>query len=53
MKHARPIKTGKKGEQRIFYHCKNYTHNFKPQELKISFQKNQIVLFVDLVNQAF
>ena len=53
MKHAPPIKTGKKGEQRIFYQCKNYTHSFKPQELKMSFQKNQIVLFVDLVNQAF
>ena len=53
MKNARPIKTGKKVEQRIVCRCIDYTHNFKPQEIKMSFQKNQTALFVDLVNQDF
>ena len=30
---------------------KGYTDNFKPQEVKMSLEKNQTVLFVDLVNQ--
>ena len=53
MKNARPIKTGKKVEQRIVYRCIDYTHNFEPQKINISFQKNQTVLFVDLLNQDF
>ena len=31
--------------------CKDYTDNFKPQ--KKSLEKNQTVLFVNLVNQEF
>ena len=33
--------------------CKDYTDNFKPQEIKMSLDKNQTVLFVDLVNHDF
>ena len=33
--------------------CKDYTDNFKSQEVKMSLDKNQTVLFVDLVNQDF
>ena len=36
--------------------CKDYTHNFKPQVVKITNkarEKNQTVLFVDLINQDF
>ena len=29
------------------------TNIFKPQELKMSLEKNEIVLFVNLVNQDF
>ena len=43
----KPIKTGKG------VGCKDYTDNFKPQELKMRLEKNQIVLLVDLVNQDF
>ena len=36
--------------------CKDYTDNFKPQEVKMAnrvFRENETVLFVDLVNQDF
>ena len=31
----------------------DYTDNFQPQEVKMSLEKNQTVLFVDLANQDF
>ena len=36
--------------------CKDYNHNFKPQEIKMTnkvLRENQTVLFVDLINQDF
>ena len=50
------IKTRKTGKEIETTYClgwKDYTHNFKPQEVKITnkvLKKNQTVLFIDLVN---
>ena len=48
------IKTRKTGKEIETTYClgwKDYTHNFKPQEVKIKcLKKNQTVLFIDLVN---
>ena len=50
------IKTRKTGKEIETMYClgwKDYTHNFKPQEVKITnkvLKKNQTVLFIDLVN---
>ena len=46
-------KTGKELGTTYSLGCKDYTHNFNPQEVKMSLEKNQPVLFVDLVNQGF
>ena len=46
-------KTGKELGTTYCLGCKDYTHNFNPQEVKMSLEKNQPVLFVDLVNQGF
>ena len=32
----KPIKTGKKIGTTYFLGCKDYTHNFKPQEIKMT-----------------
>ena len=48
-----PTKTGEKSGTMYCLGCKDYTDSFKPQELKLSFEKNQTVLSVDLVNQDF
>ena len=32
----KPIKTGKKIGATYFLGCKDYTHNFKPQEIKMT-----------------
>ena len=62
MKNARSniklIKTGKKIGTAYCLGCKDYTDNFKPQEIKmrnkvLREKSNQIVLFVSLVNQDF
>ena len=45
------IETGEKSGVTYWLGCKDYTDNFKPQELKITSEKNQTVLFVDIVNQ--
>ena len=58
MKNARskikPIKKLEKIETTYCFGCKDYTDNFKPQEIKM---KNKVlretVLFVDLINQDF
>ena len=52
----RPIKTRKEIGTTYYLGCKDYTNNFKPQEVKITkrcLEKNETVLFVDLVNQDF
>ena len=51
----KPIKTGKKVGITYCLGCKDYTDNFKSQEKKkIKYlEKNQTVLFVNLVNQDF
>ena len=46
----KPIKIKKTWNHALF-RGKDYTDNFKPQ--KKSLEKNQTVLFVDLVNQEF
>ena len=51
------IKTGKKLGTTYCLGCKDFTHNFKLQEVKMTNktlrQINQTVFFVDLVNQDF
>ena len=42
---------GNKGGTTYCLGCKDYTDNFKPQEVKMSLEKNQTMFFVDLVNQ--
>ena len=61
MKNTQPkiklIKTGKKLGTTYCLGCKDFTHNFKLQEAKLTNkilrEINQTVLFVDLVNQDF
>ena len=61
MKNTQPkiklIKTGKKLGTTYCLGCKDFTHNFKLQEVKMTNktlrQINQTVFFVDLVNQDF
>ena len=36
MKNTQPIKTGKELGTRYCLRCKDYTHNFKPQEVKMT-----------------
>ena len=45
------IKTGKKSGATYWLGYKDFTDNSKPQEVKMTWEKNQTVLFVDLVNQ--
>ena len=51
------IKTGKKLGTTYCLGCKDFTHNFKLQEVKMTNkilrEINQTVFFVDLVNQDF
>ena len=47
----KPIINGKKSGATYCFGCKDYTDNFKPQEVKMSLEKNQTMFFVDLVNQ--
>ena len=49
----KPIKLRKKPGTTYCLGCKDYTNNFKPQEIKMSLGKNLTVSFVDLVNQDF
>ena len=51
-----PIKNGKEIGTTYCLGCKDYTDNFKPQEVKMAnrvFRENETVLFNDLVNQDF
>ena len=49
------IKTGRKIGTMYCLGCKDYADNFKPQEAKMTkcLEKNQTMLFVDLLNQDF
>ena len=53
----KPIKTGKELGTMYCLRCKDFTHNFRPQELKIInkvlFKKNETVLFVVMLSQDF
>ena len=51
----KPIKTGRKIGTMYYLGRKDYTDNFKPQEVKMTkcLEKNQAMLFVDLLNQDF
>ena len=50
-------KNWKRTWNNAFLVCKDFTHNFSLQEVKMTnkvlIEKNQTVLFVDLVNQDF
>ena len=51
-----PIKTGKEIGTTYCLGCKDYTHNFKPQQVKMTNKvlgENQTLLFVFLENQDF
>ena len=51
-----PIKIGEEIVTTYCLRCKDYTGNCKPQKVKMTkrcLEKNQTVLFVDLVNQDF
>ena len=49
------IKIGKQPGTTYCFRCKDYTKNFRPQEVKMTkySEKNLIVLSVDLTNQDF
>ena len=53
----KPIKIGKQSGTTYCFGCKDYTKNFRPQEVKmvnkVLREKNLIMLFVDLMNQDF
>ena len=51
----KPIKIGKQPGTTYCFRCKDYTKNFRPQEVKMTkySEKNLIVLSVDLTNQDF
>ena len=55
-KKKKPIKIEKEIGTTCYLWCEDYTYSFKPQEVKMANkvpEKNQTVLFVDLVNQDF
>ena len=45
-----PIKTGKKFGTTYCLRCKDYIHNFKPQEVNMT---NKAAFFVNQANQDF
>ena len=49
------IKIGKRPGTKYCFECKDFTHNFRPQEVKMTkcLEKNQTVLFVGQISQAF
>ena len=52
----KPIKIGKRPGTMHCFGCKDFTHNFRPQDVKMTnkvLEKNQTVLFVDLTDQGF
>ena len=52
----KPIKIGKRPGITYCFGCKDLTHNFRPQEVKITnklLEKNLTVLFVSQISQDF
>ena len=52
----KPIKTGKELGTMYCLGCKDFTHNFRPQEVKMKInclEKNLTVLLVIQINQDF
>ena len=52
----KPIKIGKQSGARYCFGCKDCTHNFRPEKVKITnkiLKKNLTVLFVGQINQDF
>ena len=51
----KPIKIGKRLGTTYCFGCKKFTHNFRPQKVKMTkyLEKNLTVLFVDQINQDF
>ena len=51
----KPIKTGKEPGTSYCLGCKDFTHNFRPQKVKMTkyLEKNQTVLFVYQISQDF
>ena len=52
----KPIKTGKELGTTCCLECKDFTHNFRSQEVKMTnkvLREKSTVLFDDLVNQDF
>ena len=48
------IKIGKRPGTTYFFGCKDFTHKFRPQQVKMTNkEKNQTVLFVDQIRQDF
>ena len=52
---TKPIKIRKKPGTTYYLGCKDFTHNFIPQEVKMTNKvlREKSVLFVDLLNQHF
>ena len=51
----KPIKIGERPGTTYCFRCKDFTHNFRPQEVKMTnkvLRENQ-TMFVDLINQDF
>ena len=52
----KPIKIGKQSGTMYCFGCKDCTHNFRPEQVKITnkiLEKNLTVLFVGQINQDF
>ena len=51
----KPIKIGKKPRTTYCFGCKDFTHNFRPQEVKMTNKvtRDLNVLFVDQISQDF
>ena len=51
---VKPVKTGKELGTTHCLGCIDFTHNFRPQDVKMTkrkySEKNQTMLFVDLIN---
>ena len=52
---VKPIKIGKRPGTMCCFGCKDFTHNFRPQEVKMTNKvtRDLNVLFVDQISQDF
>ena len=56
LSYLKPIKLGKRPGTTYCLGCKDYNHNFRPQEVKMAnkvFRENLTVWFVGRINQDF